>query len=313
MTALKPYCQGVTIKYPGSSADRCINANLSVPLPPSSILHEYMFNQIFTQNSNFIVLVTGMPGAGKSVSSAGILERWSWAINKPFTIRYNVVHGAGELINRIAEIERRFNAGEDVRGTALQLDDAGVSMDSRNWYENIHKLLNDSVEVMRYLGLVLFITVPNKDRLDKKMRDLAHASLDIKKKREGQFTLAKFYITGHNWRTGDYMPTLLRAASQGWTFQVKAVRIKPPSLALRREYAEFMYKFKGGIIQKSASVFLNKNRSVVSEKQPLTERQRQVYFMVNGGTGADSVAHQLGISLVSVKAHVNEIRRKGWL
>ena len=312
MTTLRPYLQGVTIKYPGSSAERFINKPVSIPLPPGSILHEYMYNQIFVQNSNFIVLVTGMPGAGKSLSSAGVLERWAWAVNKPFSVRYNIVHGAGELISRLADLERRYTLGEEVRGTALQLDDAGVSMDSRAWYDTIHKLLNDSVEVMRYLGLVLFITVPNKDRLDKKIRDLAHANLDIKKKREGEYTLAKFYITGHNWRTGDYMPTLLRAGSQGWTFQVKAVRISPPSLALRREYSSFMQKFKGGIIQKSAAVFLNKNKPV-SEKQPLTERQRQVYFMINGGTGADSAAHQLGISLVSVKAHLNEIRRKGWL
>lgn len=314
MTKLEPYVQGATIKL---SKNYVVTKQLSlgtIVKPKNSLLHEYVYNQIYKQNSNLIVLVEGLPGKGKSVSIIAVGERWSYSIRKSFTIRYNVVHTISELMSRVADLEMRFQKGESVRGTTLVFDDAGVSMDAREWQNSMHKVLNDSLEVMRYLGLVLFITVPSRARVDKKMRDLAHATMRILKKREGEFTLCKFYLNEKHWKTGDDIPVLLRAQHQGWTFKIDLVKIRPPSVKLFHDYQKWMMAFKGGIIRKNYAKLQRKSSKVKeSERKSLTERQRQVYLLLKYGSSTSAIAQQLQLGEAGVSTHIRNIRAKGWI
>lgn len=281
--------------------------------PNQSFLIDYIENQIFEQNSNFVCLVGGLPGKGKSVTSMGLCERYSLRTGQPFSVEWNVVHSVQDLVGRLAELQELFEKGENVRGVALLFDDAGVSMDNRAWQDELHKILNDSLEVMRYLGVVLFVTAPAKDRIDKKLRDLAHATLDIKKKVEGEYTLCKFYLSERHFKTGDYIPVLLKARHGSWNYKIQFVKIRPCSAKLKHSYERWMQEFKGNIIKLGRNRLNQKSLIASAEKQPLTDRQKEIYFMAKTGLGCDSIAVQLGIGEPSVKLHLGNIRRKGYM
>ena len=285
-----------------------------VDVPNKSILLEYIHWQIFTQNSNFIVFVEGLPGTGKSWTSLGILERWSEKVGKTFTVKDNVCSTPASLMRHIALLETRFSAGESVRGTALIFDDAGVSMDSRKWFEEVHKILNDTCEVMRYLGIILFITAPRKKRIDTKIRDLGHATLKIKKKVQGSHTVCKFYLNEQHWKTGQEIFKLLRALHHGWTYRLDCIRVKPPSVKLRNEYENWMQQFKGKIIQQSyAKLSETDAESVPKEKRrKLTSRQKEIYTFLRSGLNVEAVSRHLLLSEFSVKRHMAMLRAKGW-
>jgi len=310
LTKHEAWVRGATVRLaPAQTQD--IGIIGSVCLPKVSVFREFVHYQVFKQNSNFIVLVEGLPGTGKSVSSLGVLERWSQEVTKHFSVRYNVTHSIKKFMARVADLQVRFEKGEDIRGTALVLDDAGVSADSRRWFEDIHKLLNDTAEVFRYLGLVVFLTVPNRNRMDKRLRDLAHGRFKIIKKKEGEYTLAKFYLHEHHWKTNEPIFTLLRARNAGWNFKITSIKIRPPSLLLRREYEVWMREFKGGLIIKN-NALLNQNITPIEQRRPLTERQKQVYFLYRGGQGISAIGAQLGIGEGGVSTHLRSIRARGW-
>jgi DNA-binding CsgD family transcriptional regulator len=313
--ALLPYAQGATIKLPSSfvGIDE-VMADTGLALPQTSILMEFIYHQIYRQNSNLIVLCEGLPGLGKSITSAGIGERWSDFVGLPFTVKHNFSHTIPELLQRISELQLRHERGETTRGIVLQYDDAGVTMDSRKWQDEMHKALNDSLEVMRYLGVVLFITVPSRTRIDKKMRDLAHATLKIMKKKEGEYTLCKFYLNSKHWKTGEDIFTLLRAQHKGWVFKVDLVKVKPASIRVRRDYEEWMLQFKGNIIKRSfARIQKKSNEVAVEQRKNLTERQRQILMLLKGQNTPGMIATQLGISEAGVSTHIRNIRAKGWI
>lgn len=296
---------GASIVYPSQNTNTLLASGKSIFL-------DYVHNQIFGQNTNLIVMVEGLPGKGKSVSSLGILERWSLRAQRSFSVEYNVVFSIQELMQRVADLEARTQRGENVRGTAILYDDAGVSMDSRGWMHTLHKLLNDSIEVFRYLGIVMFITAPNRTRLDKKLRELAHATLKPFKVRNGEYSLCKFYINEKHWKTGDDVPTLLRAKHYGWVLKMDMIKVRKPSATIMHDYDRLSRVFKGGIIQQSYQKLVRKNSVPESERKDLTPRQKDIYLLAKKGLSAGQIAIQLGIGEGGVETYLRAIKNRGY-
>lgn len=302
---------GNTLKV--MSADVSLNVN-GVPQinPNKSVFLDYLDNLIFRQNSNFICFVTGLPGLGKSVSTISVCSQFAKRHGQPFSIKGNVASSIHDLVKKVADLEAEYTRGGIIRGRPLIYDDAGISMDSRHWFEKAHKMLNDMIEVFRYLGVPLFITTPSQFRVDSKMRDLAHAVIKVVKKKEGEYTMCKLYLSNRHWKTGDYIPVLLRAQHKGWTYKVDWLKIRPPSITLRREYDEWMKEFKGHIIQQNYSQLMKKNMVPEKDRKVLTEKQRYIYFKKKAGLTDAEISTQLGISPAGVATHIRNIRWRGY-
>lgn len=304
------WVRGATVRLAPQQVQK-ISAVSDLVLPKKSIFREFVHWQIWEQNSNFIVFFEGLPGIGKSWSSVGVGERLSIDNHRHFSIRYNVKHSIKEFVAVIADLQERFEKGENTRGTVLILDDAGVSANAQKWFEDVSKLLSDTTEIFRYLGLIVIITTPFSEEVLKRVRCLAHARFKLKKKKVGKYVLAKFYLHDHHWKDNKLILTKLRARFGGWNFVIDKIRIPPPSLRLRREYEAWMRDFKGGIIRKNNAI-LNKNIVPIEQRKPLSERQKQVYFLYRAGNSIRAIATQLGIGEGGVQTHLRSIRQRGW-
>lgn len=310
MTEAEPYIKNYSVGTSISLSPKDFDATGIVP--NKSIFLEYMRNVIFEKDANFIVIIEGKPACGKSVTGLGILERWCGFIGRTMTIKDNLVFGARNLMEKLADLQMRKANGEDIRGFPLLFDEAGISMDNREWHNHIHKILNDTTEVFRYLNLVFFITVPNKSRIDSKLRDLAHGNIKPFYVKKDEYSLCKLYLNDKTW-DGKEILQRLRAQHHGFVFVIDSLRVKKPSARLMNEYKHAQEEFKGGTIQ-SGFDKIKKRESLDGggEKKPLTDRQRQIYLLARSGIPTRAIATQLAISDASVGIHLRNIRAKGY-
>lgn len=136
----------------------------------------YIKNRIKKQK-NFLCLISGEVGSGKSLSAISICL----AIDPSFNID-RVVFTADELMQLI-------NSGTlpKKKGLAILFDDAGVSLSSRRWMEKNNVLINFLIQTFRHQGFVLFFTCPHLQFLDSNVRKMFNgefetAGIDRKKK-----------------------------------------------------------------------------------------------------------------------------------
>lgn len=282
--------------------------------PKISLFQTYLYKQVMERDSNFIGIVEGKSGTGKSVSTIALLERWSLRVKQPFSIAGNVFTDATGLMQKLSDLEQRKAQGEDVRGTAIVLDEAGIVMDNRAWQSHIHKILNDTIEVFRYLNLVFFITAPYRNRIDSKLRDLAHGTFRPVKVVQHEYSIVKFYLNDKNWKGEDIYPRL-RAQHHGWTFVVSHLRVKKPSLKLMNDYKAMQEQFKGKTITEGYRKLLPKHKTMngTGEKKPLNDKQRKIYMYAKQGLTREEIAAAIGMSPTSVRGHLKLISAMGYL
>lgn len=136
-------------------------------------LLDYILKRVLQQNRNFICIVVGSPGSGKSYACLTFAEMLMKRQDKLFKIE-NVCFGAKEFMDRTA-------TGKVKKGNVVIFEEGGVGMDSRNFYTATNKTLAYVFEVFRTDNIVLFINVPDISFIDKKIRVLAHAIIEMKK------------------------------------------------------------------------------------------------------------------------------------
>jgi len=211
----------------------------------------------------------------------------------------------------LKELSNLHEKGGDTRGVCILYDEAGISMDNRQWQEQMHKVMNDCAEIFRFLGLIVMFTVPGQGRIDKKLRELIHGMWNPKSKAK-DFIRCKFYLLEQNVTLDKEFKRHVVVTHNGWRGKVTWLKIKKPSHELARAYQEWMKKMKYAIIER-ANTQINTDQDIkVQERKVLTERQKQVWLMAQSGLFRAEIAQQLGITQDSVNQHLRVIKAKGY-
>lgn len=121
--------------------------------------------QRIRQNKNFVCLISGQTGSGKSWSALSIAEM----LDPNFTIDQIIFKGT-ELLSLI-------NSGKLKRGSVIIWDEAGIDLSNRAWMSATNKLLNFVFQTFRHKGYILFFTTPYSDFVDKQTRRLFHCEM----------------------------------------------------------------------------------------------------------------------------------------
>ncbi len=122
------------------------------------------------QNKNWLTVVCGETGSGKSYSALAI------------------AHEVGESVYIVfspVEFLKLLTSNKLEKGDAIVFDEAGVGMSARDWYSVQNKILGSVLQTFRHLNLVVIFTVPNLSFIDVQARKLFHnyfetANLDYK-------------------------------------------------------------------------------------------------------------------------------------
>lgn len=127
---------------------------------------KYIRKRTLKDNKNFLPIITGPTGSGKSWAALSIGE----LVDDEFDITRVVFRGR-ELMDLI-------NSGKLKAGSVIVWDEAGIDLSSRNWQSLTNKMLNFVLQTFRHMNFVLIFTVPYHDFLDVASRKLFHAEFE---------------------------------------------------------------------------------------------------------------------------------------
>ncbi len=195
-------------------------------------------------NLNWMATFIGPPGSGKSWTALRVAE----LIDDTFTWDQGAFD-VDAVLERVWEWKLK-------RGSAVILDEAGLAIDSRKWFEHANQALSYMVESFRYLGLAFLITVPDPSFIDRIPRSLFNMGFECLRVNQDEHTVTvRPYLNQLNPRLGKVYqkrPHIWRP-EEGRT-KVRSMKINRPSKELTDTYEEarhrYMQAFHGELLRK---------------------------------------------------------------
>ncbi|MHA1329662.1 MAG: hypothetical protein ACTSR2_01160 [Candidatus Hodarchaeales archaeon] len=135
-----------------------------------SLFIEHLRKKVVEKHENAIVIVTGKPGSGKSLSSITMAMN----IYPQFDVRRDLCLEPHHFINKLEWLSKTR-----IRPYALIWDEVGVGLPARDAMAIQNKLLGVILQIMRYLNFALFLTTPHIDFIDINLRRVAHYKIHI--------------------------------------------------------------------------------------------------------------------------------------
>lgn len=114
--------------------------------------------------------MVGREGSGKSHTVAAILERAD-----PSFVADRVFFEPEDLIGFIADLDT-----DERTGKAVLLDEAGVGMGVRSWYQEDQIKVNKAAQTMRDDNMILGLTLPSFGQLDSQLRTRMHGFCEMR-------------------------------------------------------------------------------------------------------------------------------------
>lgn len=135
-----------------------------------SYLIQHIKNQIFKKNRNFVCIIVGKVGTGKSYSAMRLGEE----LDDKFNI--------DKVFFNVEDLLKTIHENTLYPGEVLILDEAGVAISNRQHYMNkFNKSMSFLLQTWRHRNLILFVTVPDISFVDAGIRKLFDAILECRK------------------------------------------------------------------------------------------------------------------------------------
>ena len=135
----------------------------------SSSFVESIQKRLLVHNQNWLCVVCGGTGTGKSYSAL----RLASMVDPTFNI--------DRVVFRVEDFMKLLNAGNLVKGNAIMFDEAGVNMNSREWYSVQNKCISYLLQTFRHRNLAVIFTTPNLSYIDKAVRGLFHCYIETQR------------------------------------------------------------------------------------------------------------------------------------
>jgi hypothetical protein len=212
-----------------------------------------VLSRLHNKNQNWICVICGPTGTGKSYTALRIAE----LIDPDFDIDRCTFH-AEEFLNLV-------NSGVLKTGSAIILDEAGVGIPARQWYDICNKSVNYVLQTFRRENVALIMTTPSLSFIDVQARMLSHAYVDTQKiDRKKKMVLVKFMACQLNPKTGKVYYKYYRKGRQA----LKRVWIEKPSAGLIKDYER-----KKRIYSKGLYASAMKDIEKIELKKKLTSKE----------------------------------------
>lgn len=206
-----------------------------------SYIQKYILTRI-NNNQNFLGVICGATGSGKSYSS----------------IKFGELADPTFDIERVAFRPKQFtdilhNMIEDPhlkKGSVVVCDEAGTTLPAREWWSIANTQINYILQTFRYKNIIVFFNVPNLDYIDKQARGLFHAFFEtVSIDRTNKEVILKPLIFQTNPRSGKVYAKYPILVKEGMTYQVSRMRLGLPNEELRKEYERRKSEFGRWIAQ----------------------------------------------------------------
>ena len=258
--------------------------------PAQKIIKHHIWRRMNIKNEHFMAAIVGREGKAKSHTALKIAS----GVDPTFTaerVFFNVAHALSAL-----------NGDQYGKGQMIVIDEAGVSMGNRTWYDRAQIDVNQALQTVRKHNMGALWTLPRLNELDSQTHGRLHAYIEMTRKYP---ELDEPYAVG-KWKnidpTRDERSKLYkeypRMRVNGRKEKIKEIAFRPPDPDLVAAYEprkdEFMDQFIGDIVDE-AEEQLNEETAPGPKEiaQEIATDGVGQFVSENGTTGAPYINKEL--------------------
>lgn len=207
------------------------------------LLKREIWERMWKQNEHYMGVIVGREGSGKSHSGIKIAE----TVDPTFD-GTRVVFDPVDFIKQLQEWKEQ----QETKGKMIVIDEAGVGVGVRTWYDKDQIMLNKILQIIRDENMGVLFTIPRLEELDSQTEGRFHAFMEMMQKNIGNWVTVKYLLwdptrDGRNKIYREY-PEL---SVGGFSREIKRLRISPPSQDTVEVYEQRKSKFQDREYQKA--------------------------------------------------------------
>lgn len=205
------------------------------------ILRRDVWKRCNAQNQHFMGVVVGREGSGKSHTALKICN----AVDPTFSAD-RVFFDPKRLLEVLKDDEHGA-------GTAVVIDEAGVGLGSRSWYEKDQILLNQALQTARDDNMCVLFTLPRMSELDSQTRGRMHTFIEMMElnKRQGYATARWLDLHPTRDERQKLFKNYPKLDENNRTKEIERVRFNPIDETVEKKYEERKAQFKQELYQEA--------------------------------------------------------------
>ena len=190
--------------------------------------------RLWKQNKNWLSIITGPTGSGKSWSALSLAEK----IDPSFDTS-KVVLRPENFMEKVAE--REWGQGD-----VVVFDEAGAGMSAKAHMTKKNRIIDQVLQTFRRQNIAVIFTVPSKSNVDKSVRRLLHTYIETKTiDYINERNHLKWLEMDYNQKTDKiYYKYPQRRTESGALKKIKTVKMGKPSEDLIKAYEEKRSKYQ---------------------------------------------------------------------
>ena len=149
----------------------------------AQVLRQEVWHRINSRNQHYMAALVGPEGSGKSWTSLKIAE-----LIDPTFDADRVMFDPHSFMEQLTAWK---DAGE-TRGKMIVVDEAGVGIGSRSWYDKDQIQLNKVLQVIRSENMGMLFTLPRLSELDSQTRGRLRAMIEMDAMSPGRYADVKY-------------------------------------------------------------------------------------------------------------------------
>jgi len=198
------------------------------------IIRQKVWKRCNVDNKHFMGVVVGREGSGKSHTAVKIASGVDPTFNAD-RVFFDP--------KRLLEVLKDDQYGP---GTAVVIDEAGVGLGNRTWYDKDQILLNQALQTARDDNMCVLFTLPRMSELDSQTIGRLHSYIEMMAldKVAGYADARWMSIDPARDESGQVYKKYPRLRVRGRKKRVKRVRFTPPDSQLIEAYEDRKHQFK---------------------------------------------------------------------
>jgi len=273
------------------------------------LFNKWIYQRMIKRNKNILTACTGPTGSGKSYQDLRRLELW-------YNYYFKKQPPIENVCFSIAELMRRLNSKELVRGDILVLEEAGANLGSLDFQNKIAKMFTYVLQTFRSLNVGIFFNLPYLSMLNKQARMLIHAQfitsgIDAQTKT----SKSKAFFLQINQQSGKVYTKYLRVRRGGMYVPVKKFSYGLPSEDLMKKYEDKKFKFVTGLTEDFSAELDKLDREALDKlaKPTLTDKQKRYYEIRIDGHNQKETCELIGMDQSQGSKMEKAIKKKGYV
>lgn len=200
------------------------------------IIKQKIWQRMWEDNEHFMAVVVGREGSGKSLTGAKLAE----CVDPTFDAERVMF----DPVNFLKKLQQ-WKENNETRGKMVVIDEAGVGVGVRTWYDKEQIRLNQVLQIIRDENMGVVFTLPRLEELDSQTEGRLHAYLEMTEKRQDKWAKLKWL----NWDpTRDGRNKVYREYPElrvnGSKRKIKRLCISPPSQEFIEDYEDRKNEFQ---------------------------------------------------------------------